>query len=148
MQKEDLILAELKRHGVLLDKSVARFDKIDETLESIDSRFERIDVRFEKIDARFEKIDTKLKEHDEKFEEFGAILDEHSVILSEHSVALEEIKEKMVRKNYFNDVMEKIIFEFRDFKHEVMFNSKHIGEDRKQIEDHEKRIIKLEGAIV
>jgi uncharacterized coiled-coil DUF342 family protein len=107
-----------------VDKLSDRVDdlscKIDVLSDKYDKKFESVDKRFDEVDKKFDYVMTKLFEHDRRFE-----------VLEERTALIPAIYDKM----------DKFIREVIDNRQDRVFTNN-------RLDKHERRIVKLEKAIL
>lgn len=129
MQKEDLILKKLEK----LDEHSGILSEYSKAISEL-----KTDVSVLKTDVSVLKTDVSSIKGDVN------VLKDSVNTLNER---FEHFESEAVTKTEFKSGIAEILLGFRDLKDEYLFNNKHLREDRHQIEDHEKRIIKLEGVV-
>ncbi len=140
---------EIKQLSDLLD---VRFKEVDQRLDGIDQRFDGIDQRFDGIDRRFDGVDQRFDGVDQRFDAAKKSMNEGFKAVDAKFVAFsDKIQQSVADTLRFNNDLLR-----QDMKAMENRLTRSI-EDGKQVileaisgklDNHEKRIVKLELGVV
>lgn len=127
-----------------------RFDAVDSQFSTIDKRFSEVNKRFNEVDQRFNKVDKRLDVIDNRL----STVDKRFKTLEETlrveiKITAEEVTKKLETtvigvKDILLSAVNAYAKEVEENREDRIVAAHQTAELRKQVDDHEKRILQLE----
>jgi len=122
--------------------------EFNETKKEFIERFDKIDKRFEQVDKRFEQVDKRFEQVDKRFDEVKDIMSNMAIKIIDNIEDLKTLKETVATKDDIRQIMTAIDSfgsQTKDHERTAEINTHRIKELEPKVENHEKRIGKLES---
>jgi predicted nucleic acid-binding Zn-ribbon protein len=122
------------------EKVHQRFQKVHQRFEKVDQQFEKVDQQFEKVDQQFEKVDKRFKRVDQQFAKLRSDMWKAFRTVDErfHKLQAEMKAEGERTRRHFDVMVEKM-------QESVKLVAEATAHHAVRLDDHEKRIKRLEG---
>ncbi len=120
----------------------ARLGRVDERLDKVDARLDRVDARLEKVDERLDKADTRMESMETVMRRMWITVTDFRAEVTEF---MHFVRKNMVTRKEFDTRFEKFSADIAAAQRDREIVSKSHMEHQRRLDDHEKRLTRLEA---